>query len=296
MPSTPRDDGVGMTDVDAVAMEKELYEESIRVLEARLQDVENGTLPEFVNRCKEFEATKGRHIGIAKLHRDLLLQNIDELLQFDLQQIGDGYDAALEALSTNPPDIVEVEGPPPIEYPTTAETDTDAHLTDALAQSAMRKRIHFSLEHVQDILPTTETIQAQLQSLRDSVAAVHEKLAQAAHQECAYDSTNQTVQVGNLYLSIGDPVILTSEVAQEDFYGTIHRMNATAIHLVLVCGNHVQVALAVLRARKCRLRFQDSRKNLPLASPSPLGRKTTTGLTPRAKRSTTARKRLVSLI
>ncbi|ETW01673.1 hypothetical protein H310_06294 [Aphanomyces invadans] len=147
------------------------------------------------------------------------------------------------------------------------------------------------MDHLKACVPSVTTIQHQLTTLRESLASVNERLRQATHLNASYDHETRTIHLGPMRLCVGDAVVLTSELAEEDLFGTIHAMTATTIHLHLLCGNVVQVTLQALRDRRCRLRFQDNRKNI--AQPSPSTRKVNT--TPRSKR-TTQRKRLVSLI
>ncbi|KAH9101464.1 hypothetical protein LEN26_015683 [Aphanomyces euteiches] len=290
---------------ESMAMEKELYEESIRVLEKRLVEVQNGSFSEYVERCREFEAAKNNAIDMAKLHRDLLLRNIQDLLDFDLQQIQDVFEASVEALSTHPPDVIEIEGPPPADFETSLTIDTDAQLLQAFQESALRKYSHFNLDHIRTCLPRADDILSHCVSLRESLELVNSKVQVATHLDCHYDSATDVLHVGNLALTTEDPVILTSEIAQEEFYGTIHRINDSIVsfprkmlsesdqmHLELLCGNQIQVTLQSLRERKCLVRFQDSSKNSPI-QPSPSTRKT--AVMTRTKRNI-ARKRLVSLI
>ncbi|KAG9414985.1 hypothetical protein AC1031_008407 [Aphanomyces cochlioides] len=277
---------------ESMAMEKELYEESIRALEKRLVEVQNGSFSGYVERCREFEAAKNNAIDMAKLHRDLLLRNIQDLLNFDLQQIQDVFEASVEALSTHPPDVIEIEGPPPADFETALTIDTDAQLLQAFQESALRKYSHFSLDHIRACLPRADDILSHCVSLRESLELVNSKVQVATHLDCHYDSATDVLHVGNLALTTEDPVILTSEIAQEEFYGTIHRINDTIMHLELLCGNQIQVTLQSLRERKCLVRFQDSSKNSPV-QPSPSTRKA--AVMTRTKRNI-ARKRLVSLI
>ncbi|CAK4112622.1 unnamed protein product [Aphanomyces euteiches] len=230
---------------ESMAMEKELYEESIRVLEKRLVEVQNGSFSEYVERCREFEAAKNNAIDMAKLHRDLLLRNIQDLLDFDLQQIQDVFEASVEALSTHPPDVIEIEGPPPADFETSLTIDTDAQLLQAFQESALRKYSHFNLDHIRTCLPRADDILSHCVSLRESLELVNSKVQVATHLDCHYDSATDVLHVGNLALTTEDPVILTSEIAQEEFYGTIHRINDSIMHLELLCGNQIQTAARI---------------------------------------------------
>ncbi|RHY92619.1 hypothetical protein DYB37_010690 [Aphanomyces astaci] len=215
--------------LDCVAMEKELYEESIRCLEARLKDLQNGTLDEFVERCKAFELAKTYQIDLAALHRKLLLRNIDELLAFDFQQIDDGFNASLEALqSTAPPNVAQqVEPVAESPHATAVVTDSDDPVRHELKQLELEKHLHFSMDHVNTCLPAATVIQAQLQALRDSLDIVNEKLRHATLHYYADEA--DTVYAGNVILYVGDAVVLTSEIAQEDFYGSIHAIDESAV-------------------------------------------------------------------
>ncbi|ETV71064.1 hypothetical protein, variant 1 [Aphanomyces astaci] len=214
---------LALTDAECVAMEKELYEESIRCLEARLKDLQNGTLDEFVERCKAFELAKTYRIDLAALHRKLLLRNIDELLAFDFQQIDDGFNASLEALqSTAPPNVAQqVEPVAESPHATAVVTDSDDPVRHELKQLELEKHLHFSMDHVNTCLPAATAIQAQLQALRDSLDIVNEKLRHATHLKVHYDADEaDTVYAGNVILYVGDAVVLTSEIAQVQYSST----------------------------------------------------------------------------
>ncbi|RHY25586.1 hypothetical protein DYB32_008213 [Aphanomyces invadans] len=173
-----------LTEAEYAALEKELYEESIRGLEDRLKDLQNGTLDEFVERCRAFEIGKTHEVDLANLHRTLLLQNISELLAFDLRQIEDGHNASVgELQSANPPRIdaaqhVEVEVPTFIS-PAPVTTHTDDQLQQELEQFEYRKHLHFSMDHLKACVPSVTTIQHQLTTLRESLASVNKRLRQA---------------------------------------------------------------------------------------------------------------------
>ncbi|RLN90706.1 hypothetical protein BBJ28_00012950 [Nothophytophthora sp. Chile5] len=55
---------------------------------------------------------------------------------------------------------------------------------------------------------------------------------------------------------VGDAVVLTSRLTDEEFYGYVASFSLEDVRLVLVCGTHVRVTLGRLRSGWCSLRKQ----------------------------------------
>ncbi|EQC36384.1 hypothetical protein SDRG_06487 [Saprolegnia diclina VS20] len=288
-----------MTDHDYLLMERELYEESIRALEVRLAQLEDGTLPEYVEQVQAFAAEKQSRLDLARLRRDLLEKNSAELLAFDLQQLDEVYAQAMErALRTPPPSHDELDTcaidntalPLPI-----GKTLSNSELEAALDRTLDEKRRLFNLEHIAAVQPSTSTIVAQLQTTRDAWQAAQVAMDASSPEECFWDAMHKTLHICEQPYRVGDAIVLHSALANEDFYGEIASANETAVQLKLLCDSVVTVPLASLRDRRCRLQRQDDGRS----SDAPFSPAPTTPLrrasTPRSRRKSRSR-RVLSLL
>ncbi|KDO16853.1 hypothetical protein SPRG_17547 [Saprolegnia parasitica CBS 223.65] len=207
-----------MTDHDYLVMERELYEDSIRALEVRLAQLEDGTLPEYVEQVQAFAAEKQSRLDLARLRRDLLEKNNAELLAFDLQQLDEVYAQAMErALRTPPPSHVDLATsaidntaqPLPM-----GKTLSDRELAAALDRTLDEKRRLFNLEHIAAVQPSTSTIVAQLQATRDAWQAAHVAMdASSRTAECFWDATHKTLHICAQPYRVGDAIVLHSALA-----------------------------------------------------------------------------------
>ncbi|OQR87895.1 hypothetical protein ACHHYP_07935 [Achlya hypogyna] len=286
-----------VSETDYLVLERELYEESIRVIEKRLEKLADGSLPEFVEQCRVFEAEKQARLDLALLHRQLLEKNSDELLAFDLQQLEDVYAEALER-ALHPPtattlldDDCTMELPPP-----TGPLHTEADLAAAFQRMENDKRMYFNVKHITTGQPTAQTIVAHLRDIRDAWIAADKKVHEADDIECLWDAKKATLYVDDKPLHAGDAIILTSELAQEEYFGEIASLNDDEVSVKLLCGSVASVTVAALRSRRCRL----TRQSQALATGAPFSPLPATPVrhssTPRSRRTHSRHRRVLSLL
>jgi len=146
-----------------LALERELYEESIQNLEKKCTQLQQGTLQEYLDKCQDITNEVKQREDLAKLHYELELKNIQQLLEFDIQQAEHIYQEALENI-----EIEETRSKKqkmdPVPVPTQSNTVKPSRnpLCALLEDSSTDVKKNFNMTHLEYVTPCASEIAEQL--------------------------------------------------------------------------------------------------------------------------------------
>ncbi|KAG6606642.1 Extracellular signal-regulated kinase 1 [Phytophthora cinnamomi] len=287
---------------ELLELERQIYQESIdRVLQQQRQ-LRAGELDEFVRRCAPFEADRERELRVARAQFQFSCSDALTLRGFDLQQAEDVFRSerlqlkrkllervrrrrlrvekrlrALDDPSSNSKPrakakVAAVAG--------ALEGQLQPQLLETQLRRAQRRtRKSFNFRHFSGgVLPSpqriVEDVVGECQKLQrnrelQEVASMAEEEGAATRVQVAVSADGQKLVCRGgdgreETFAVGDAVVLTSKLTEEDFHGFVSAVTPEEVKLVLVCGSHARVTLSRLRSGQCTLETQQ-----PLAIAKP---------------------------
>jgi hypothetical protein len=79
---------------ELLELERKMYQENIDRNQKIHEELRRGTLKEFRNKCQPFEDEQNKNLLRAKVRLQLNQKNINDLLEFELQQAKDVYEVS----------------------------------------------------------------------------------------------------------------------------------------------------------------------------------------------------------
>jgi hypothetical protein len=166
---------------------KDLIDKKILSLEKRLLDLHNNTLPEYVEKCAAFEAERQEQIHLATLHYDLQIKNVEQLLEFDLQQIEDedrekkikmqhrkrSFTSSISSLQSSPASKYRSIDPCEYKIPVIS---CEEDMIESFQVLEKNKKMCFNMGHMVHMESNVVTILEQLRHVRRAWLSAHSRL------------------------------------------------------------------------------------------------------------------------
>ncbi|KAG1687607.1 hypothetical protein DVH05_004728 [Phytophthora capsici] len=282
---------------ELLELERQIYQESIDRVLLQQEQLNSGVLEEFVERCKPFEQDREQELEVAQTQLQFSLRDAQTLLTFDLQQAEDVYKAQREQLkikllertrrrrekiekrlkALNEKNFKEKSSCSRkcqvVGVKKNGELQAEL-LRKQLQRAQKRARRTFNFRHLKGVLPTPDLIvndvmeemeRFQRYREQDPVAKVteEEKVDPMARVEVSEDGKTLSCKRKNDVeetFTVGEAVLLTSQLTEEDFLGFISAITSEEVKLVLVCGTHASVGLDRLRSGQCALHKQPNER------------------------------------
>ncbi|CAH0490970.1 unnamed protein product [Peronospora farinosa] len=289
---------------ELLELERQIYQESIdRVLQQQ-EELNAGTLEEFVRRCRPFEADREWELQAAQHQFEFSQEDAQSLFEFDVQQAQDVFLSDRQQLKCKLLDRTRRERRRIERRLHEANFDTSNFrrsgrwsdnvegvdklqptlLVKQLQRAQWRTRKSFNFRHLsRGVLPTPERI---VEDVVEECAKLtrnreREETLKMGEEEGVEHNVKVVVSANGQELRchilcgeseeevddtfrVGDAVVLISRLTEEDFYGFVSAITMEEIKLVLVCGTHVRVTIARLRSGQCVLRKQSEATLLPI--------------------------------
>ncbi|GMF27594.1 unnamed protein product [Phytophthora lilii] len=278
---------------ELLELERQIYQESIdRVLQQQ-ELLKRCELEDFVRRCRPFELDRERELEVARAQYQFSKRDASSLQDFDLQQAEDVFRTDRQQLKRKLLErarrrrlkiekrlkaLDDDDTPPPtsnLKQRTRHDVDAvNGHFEPKLLKQQLRRaqrrtRKNFNFRHLTGgVLPTPERIvkdvmteceKLQHNREQDEMLKVAGEEGVASKMQVTITEDGKVICSGegeDMTFTVGDAVVLTSRLTEEDFYGFVSVISKDEVRLVLVCGTHVRVAFARLRSGQCTLEKQ----------------------------------------
>ncbi|KAL3658070.1 hypothetical protein V7S43_016914 [Phytophthora oleae] len=278
---------------ELLELERQIYQESIDRVLLQQEKLNSGVLEDFVGRCKPFEQDRERELEVAQTQLQFSLSDAQTLLVFNLQQAENVYKTQREQLKVKLLESTKRRRAKiemrlkALDEKTSKEKSNFSkkrHIVDVqkngnlqeklleeqLQRAQKKARKSFNFRHLKGVLPTPDRIvndvmeeTERFQRYREREEAV--KIAEEGsvdslvHVETSGDGRTLSCrgenEVENTF-AVGEEVMLTSQLTEEDFLGFVSAITSEEVKLMLVCGTHVRVGLDRLRSGQCVLHKQ----------------------------------------
>ncbi|KDO20235.1 hypothetical protein SPRG_14481 [Saprolegnia parasitica CBS 223.65] len=223
------------------------FKEHMLELKKKVQMIEDGTFAEYCRRCVEFKEDRSRALQTARQHRELQLKNVQDLLLFDYQKAEDLYATGKDCIKYDMMSHVYAM----LDDVAAQLTQLDADPTADEPPVAKKPKL------ADGLLPPSECRLA-LPEVQSDVAAICDswKTTPVLNDTLVPVPTScrrGVLSCGDFLFDEGDEVVLSSNLMQREYVGTIQSFTDDALYVVLNTGEKARILFQMLQEKRCAI-------------------------------------------
>ncbi|OQR85149.1 hypothetical protein ACHHYP_12228 [Achlya hypogyna] len=216
-------------------------------LKKKVQMIEDGTFAEYCRRCVEFKDDRSRALQTARQHRELQLKNVQDLLLFDHQKADDLYATGKECVKQDMKAHV-----------TAMLADVAEQLAELGEEDATEEPVAKKLKLADGCWPKSEC-SLSLKHIQDDMATIcHEwkdsPVVNDALETVTTECARGVLTCGKYLFDEGDEIILSSNLMQREYVGTIRSFSDDSLYVSLNTGEKARVHFKMLREKRCEIK------------------------------------------
>ncbi|OQS07824.1 hypothetical protein THRCLA_00182 [Thraustotheca clavata] len=212
-------------------------------LNKKVQMIEDSNFAEYCRRCTEFKDERTLALQTAQRHLELQLQNVETLTLFDLQKAKDLYENGKQRVQQDMAAHVQ------------RMLDQVGHQLDTLDDNEpvfKKTKLDLSILSLKEVRLSPEETHQDIQSIGNQykTIAIDIESLDKVITEC-----NQGIlSCGKYLFDEGDEIILSSNMMDREYIGTIQSFTKDALYVLLNTGENARVRYELLRQKRAEIK------------------------------------------